>query len=694
MEALIPIIDRATDPENGLDERLIKTELSGEIAERPARLEWFRPAPDGLPSMTALLAFPTLLAVVLVAFVALGLTGSSTGFLHGSFETGPDERLIAGVPQPVRSDEWSVQTAWTISQVQQGLPVVNEGFPGGFDSTVQSDLPSIDWSTAFRPHLLGFLVLPLDNAMALKWWLPAFAMMAAAYVLLLMLVPGRPATAAFVSAAFFFSPFFQWWFLPVTFWPVTWALVVMSAVWWLLRRPTVRSAMVWGSLIAYLTVTTGTGVYVPFIVPVALVAAAFSIGAVVDRRQELGARFSSTFRRVLPVLLAGLVGGVVLVVWVITRWTTISRFTATVYPGQRSTPPGTGNLREFLALLAGPMTEGLGGTGGQPFASNQSEASTFFLVGLFLLVPLGWGALVRFRRTRSVDWLSVCVALVTLVMLAFMFVPGWDLFARLLLLDRTTSGRMRIGLGLVALVIIALLLRRFRAEAGRSRWPAAAAGGLAMLVSITAVAVYLSRTDAPLLVQNWEWMLVGGLLVACTVLFGLGRSALAGIALLLASVVGSVGVNPLYRGVYDLNQTREVMAMHDLEREDSGTWVGVGSSMLPNALLIQSGLQSYNGFQGAPSPEMWEDIDPGNRYEKFWNRLANVSWIDGDGEPRPENPAPDQIRMQFDSCAAFAQENVTHVVADASLDQPCLELRERFRSGIHLYEVTPGPAAG
>ena len=125
-----------------------------------------------------------------------------------------DPDLVFGGPQPVRSDEWFVQTTWTISQVQQGLPVFNQSFPGGMDATVQHELPSTDWSVIFRPHLLGFLVLPLDNAMAIKWWLPGLALIAACYFFLVTIVPKRPIMAAAVAVAFFFSPFFQLWYLP------------------------------------------------------------------------------------------------------------------------------------------------------------------------------------------------------------------------------------------------------------------------------------------------------------------------------------------------------------------------------------------------------------------------------------------------------------------------------------------------
>ena len=645
---------------------------------------YVQPAADGLPRLRVLFAFPALLAVGLIVLVGLGITGSSTGFVHQFFETAADERLLSGQPQAIRSDEWSVQTAWTISQSEQGYPVESQSFPGGFDTTVQSDLPSTDWSIAFRPHLAGFLFLPLDNAMALKWWFPAFAMIAAVSMFLVVMMPRRPVTAALLSIGFFFAPFFQWWFLPVTFWPVTWAFLVMAGVVWLLRRRTLGSSLGWGAAIGYATVTTGMGVYVPFIVPVVVVAAAFGVGVAFDQRGAK-APFWPRLASLTPILIGGVAALAVLGVWVATRWETIERFTATVYPGQRLTETGGGDLHEALSLFGAPMTEGLGASNGLPLGANASEASTFFLVGLFLLVPLGWIAVARFRLDRRVDWLVVAVMAAAAVMLVFIFVPGWDAVAHALLLDRTTEGRMRIGLGVLSIVIIGVLVNRL--DGRRIAVLPVALATAASVGSVAIVAVVLQRRGDVLLTGNWEWLLISALMVAATFTFArnwpLGASAL----LLIAAVIGSAGVNPLYQGVYNLNDRPEMSAMKQMEAEEPGTWVGVGDTFIPNALLIQSGMQSYNGFQGAPSPEMWAELDPDGRFEQNWNRLANVSWVAGDGEPTPTNPAPDQIQMNFDSCSDFAQEFVTHVVSDGPLIQSCLEPQYDFGSDVHLYQV-------
>lgn len=672
--------------------------------DRRARLRerwrtFVQPRDNGLPNALVIATPLLLLAAIFIGLVAFGVTGSSTGYVHSLVSSEDDADLLVGDPQAIRSDEWFVQTSWTISQVEQGLPLRNETFPGGMDATVQHDLPALDWSIAFRPHLLGFLFLPLDQAMAVKWWLPGFALLALTYLFTVTLLPRRPGTALALSTAFFFSPFFQWWYLSMTFYAPAWALLVMTAVVWCLRSRGNVGRWVLAAVLAYLTVTLGTGIYVPFIVPVAFVALAFSIGAVLMPAED-GARFLRRLGRVGPVLIAGAVGGAILVVWLLTRWSTIVGFTSTVYPGERLQPVGLAGRAEAKALLSGPLSLSLEASGGQAFGSNSSEASTFMLPGMFLSVVLLWLFIDNLRRRRGVDWLSVCLLAVGALLLAYMFVPGWDSISHLLLLDRTTYGRARIGFGLLSVVVVVVLTMRLRErdDAGIPRvprWVVAVATGLAAASVGWIVLAVVRQVGPATLVQLPTAALVVvtavlGLFVASVWLYGVGAFAWGTTALLVASLVSTAGVNPLYRGVLDLRETAVAQEMERLNAQAPGEWVGIATTPLPTMLLVETGIPSFNGFQSAPADDMWDQIDPAGRYEGIWNRLANVSWVAGEGDPQPRNPAPDQIQMTFDSCATFAQENVRWVLAEEPLTQSCLTLVSTIEEGpstMRIYEV-------
>ena len=248
-----------------------KPTIGRQVRVRAKIQDLVQPSPTGLPTWKVLSAFPLLLLLIFLILVAFGISGSSTGNWWPTFENGPDPSLIAGSPKAVRSDEWLVQSSWVISQVQQGFPLFNGTFPGGMDASVQNDLPVWDWSSLFRPHVIGFLLVPLDQGMAVRWWLPGLSLIAAAYVLFVTLMPRRPVASAVLAVVFFLSPLIQWWFLPTTIWPPTWAFLAIAAVIWSLKDPRRWVRIVFAVLVGYLAVTMALGIYAPFIVPSVLV---------------------------------------------------------------------------------------------------------------------------------------------------------------------------------------------------------------------------------------------------------------------------------------------------------------------------------------------------------------------------------------------------------------------------------------
>ncbi|THG36057.1 hypothetical protein E6C70_00475 [Glaciibacter flavus] len=655
------------------------------------------PRPDGLPRRRVVLLPLLALAAVLAILVGLGITGSSTGYLNQFVSNGADSRLIAGKPQSIRSDEWFVQSTWTVSQVEQGLPPRNTSFPGGMDATVQHDLPTLDWSMVFHPHLWGFLLMPIDNAMALKWWLPAFAMIAAIYLFVVTMLPRRPALAAVLAIGFFFAPFFQWWYLSITFLPVAWAFLLMATVIWLIRSGKRAERYVLSGLVGYGAIVVGTSIYAPFIIAATWPAVGFAVGFVLTRTSGLITGFWQRLKRLTPLAVAGGATLLGLGLWLMTRWSTIESFTSTVYPGQRLQAVGQATRADLYSIMGGVFSPGLGAVNGVPMGVNASEGSTFLLPGAFLVLPLVWLVVSGIRRRRSVDWLSIVLLGLGVVFVAYLFVPGWDALSHLMLLDRTTTGRLRLGLGILSLLMVVVLVVRLNERRDEDVEPKRLPVWIIVMAPLTAlganliVARWLHMSGSPLVTQWTVWIVVLVLFVGAVLFLTLGRPLVGGVALLIASLLCGAGVNPVYVGVYNLNDTKLVAALKVVSSHDS-EWVGIGDTVVPTVALVESGLHSYNGFQSSPSDDMWSQIDPSGANEVVWNRLANVSWAAGSGAPAPYNPAPDQIHMTFDSCNAFAQHNIDFVLSERALAQPCVDLVRTVQEGpqtFRIYEVTP-----
>lgn len=642
---------------------------------------WVEPAPTGLPRWRVVCALPVVLSFAFVLLVSLGITGSSTGAWWRFFGTGTDPDLLLGAPREIRSDEWLVQSSWVISQVQQGFPLFNHTFPGGMDASVQNDLPVWDWSALFRPHTLGFLVLPLDQGMAVRWWLPGLSLIAAAYLLLVTLMPRRPISAAVLAGCFFLSPLIQWWFLPTTIWPPTWAFLSMTAVIWAVRdpRPWVRILPAAGA--GYLAVTMVMSIYVPFIVPAALVFGIVAVGVFVQAcgRDRLGLRRAAV--RLVPLVVAGVAAVAVIGLWVLTRRETITALLSTVYPGQRLEATGTVDGHGLVALFAGPFDESLTSGGTVILGPNASESATPLLAGLFLLVPLIYFVVLDWRRDRYLHWPMLAVIAGTALFLAFMLVPGWDFLAHLIFIDRSPATRARMGLAILDLLCVALLVRRLDRPGTRLPWAVSIVTAVLAAGSLVLVWLTLRSTSDPGLVNAEHWKVLAVLFVFATFAFtrqwvGVAAAALAVVALATGGVV-----NPVYRGVFDLTDTAVGQQIQDVNAPAPGSWVGIGD-FAPTGLLVQSGVQAYNGVQTYPPALMWQQIDPTGQYEYQWNRLANVGWTPGVGAPVVQNPARDQIMVTFDSCSDFARDHVDYVLTTTPLDQACLR---------ELRDITEGP---
>lgn len=654
--------------------------------------EFVEPTVNGLPNWRVVTWFPALVTLGAIVLIALHISGTSSGAHWLNFGVGEDPNALLGSPRLIRTDEWLVSQSWVVSQYQQGFPVINQTLPGGMDATVLNELPTWDWSTLFRPHEWGYLLFGLDVGIAWQWWVPAIGLVSGAYLLVVTLLPRRSLTAVAIACAVFFSPIFQWWYGPNSLWPAAWSLLAMAAVVWMIRDDRLWVRIVWAAILGWLAVTMAIGLYVPFMLPSVLVFLFFFIGMVLQERPWKRGALRPLIGKLVPLVIAGAFAGAMVLLWLRTRAGTIEAVTSTVYPGQRSI--ATGQLLSvdpWLSAFAGaPFGQSLT-TGSQILGPNPSEAATAILLAIFLLPALAWFVVRGYRRDGRIDWVIVASGAGLLLVLAFLFIPGWDAVARLLLLDKVPVTRYRMGFAVMLPLFFALVAREVDRNPGARNWPLALISGVATLASITVTAVSIALVDPATYQSSPLWPIATvGILAGVVLLFFPRTIPWAAVGILVASLAIGAAVNPLYRGAFNLNETKIGQQIHAVETEQPGTWVGVGSYETM-ALMMQSGVEAYNGVQPYPPEEMWDEIDPDGGDEAIWNRLAHVRWTWGDGDPTVEAPYQDAIQLTFDPCSEFGQEYVDYVLADeAPPSSECLvEIadEQQGKTDMQIYRV-------
>lgn len=669
----------------------------------PGRLAtWWRlataasePTPEGLPRARALLTFPALLLLALAVLVGLGITGSSSGAWWRQIGgPGADPRLLLGEPRLIRSDEWRVQSSWFVSQYSQGFPRINQVFPGGTDASVMNDLPVWDWSALFRPHTLGPLVLDLDQGAAWRWWVPAALMMLAVHFFVVTVLPRRPWLGAVLAFVVVLQPSVQWLWLPIVPGPVTFAFTSMAALVWASRSPSRWGRWVPAALAGYAATSMALSIYVPFMVPALWALIAFVVGHCLWSWRTEGRPLREVLTALVPLVTAGVAAAVVLVAWVWTRREAVEALLSTVYPGQRSLPPGFSTSADLVGWLSAPFQRSLLDGVSEGLGPQQTDAAAPLLVGVFLTVPLIAVLFLQRRRGEPVDWMVVSVVGVQALVFVWAFVPGWDLLAEVMLLDRSLPSRMRLVLLIQIVVAVVVLTHRLDRLRAPLSWYAGA-GAAALSVAAAGWAWWRLAVLGSEVVPSASGVVIAAALAAALVALARHRPTAGAAVLLACSAALGAGVNPVYRGVLDLRKDSQIglaVAKLDAKHPDA-RWVGIGE--VSAATLVESGVRAYNGVQTYPSPRMWEQIDPAGAYTEASNRLAYLTWEPGSGEPTPHVLgawAPDDLRLTFDSCSRFAQTYVTFVAVDGGFAQDCLQPVRRVRDGrqsYSLYRVVP-----
>lgn len=637
--------------------------------------------------------FPVLVVLGLLVLTALGISGTSSAALYEYLYGQSDPHVVVGLPRGVRSDEWLVNTPMILAQAAAGYRLHNPAL-GGRDMSVVFDVPYRDWSLLFRPQSWAFGWLPLDIAFAWRWWVLSAVVLLAVYALAVQLLPRARVFSALLAVGLLLAPFTQWWYVGSTLGSLGWGVAAAAAFLWLLRAGSRRQVVLRSGVLWWTTSCFALVLYPAFQIPCALVVTAVCAGGLVTRLQE-DARRPLLLRALAGVTAVVAAGGVALAFF-LTRRDAFEAVAGTVYPGHRDVQAGGFSL---VRLMYGVVTPPLqrhaaGAPAGVPaIGGNQSEASAYLLVGLFLLGVHLW-LLVRARRLAlPLNGMLVTLPVVTIVFLADLFWSGSNQVAHLLGLGLVPHNRLHIGLGLLSTMMVLAAAAELRRQQARAPWWLASIGAL-VAVLLGGVVAHRVNDISPVLTGGWPLIVVLlGAFGACVLLLSRAH-VVSGVAVLAGfGAFSSIAVNPVYRGVLDTRTSPVGRAIVEVDAADPGEWVSL-AGLYGNAVIVESGVGTYSGVSSYPLSAPWSELDPAGRYNRVWNRYAHVVFQHAlPGDPL-QNPAADVVLADFDGCAPFAQARITHVLAENPVIDPCLTLtREVPTPGgrtFRIYDVA-GP---
>ncbi|MFM0145465.1 DUF7657 domain-containing protein [Paraburkholderia sp. RL18-085-BIA-A] len=600
------------------------------------------------------------LAIALVAgfavLVALGVSGTSLGITDEDIPIdGIQTTVLAGQSQNIRSDEWRVLTPMSIGQTRHvpPFPVVNRNLgPNGHNMLIpgMTSVPVLGMPAFGRPATWGYFILPLPQALAWQWWMPAFGCLLALWACFAVLFRAQWRLAFCLSLCFVISPYVIAW----SYWPAyvtMFAAAAFSAFVTLLKG----CARWLKPLLAVVLGITASGfvltLYPAWQVPLGYLFVMLLVGVVVRDRKSID---WSTGR--LCWILAGLVlSGVVVGFWWMEAKDAVAAMLNTVYPGKRIAVPGGTNdpwyfargFTNFTTLYANLKD-----------ASNQSEVASF----LYLTVPAICGAIANWKYQRKNR--PIFIALIAFLLLAtwYQFMGFSVGLAQSSLWGRTFPTRVDIATGLAAIALIGTAFARDRGLTEGETSPGESPGVgsqrarqiAAIVVALAwAMFIWISLKSAPAVVHELlspEALL--GLLAAvtwCSYLLAARFATAFFVSFLAVLLFTVVSFNPLV--ALSVPSAASGHAVRNCESGEGRTLV-IGSNV-PAMTMMASGCPVLNGVWYYPQMKLWNALDPKrqnvfsyNRYQHLFFKLADLK---GSVDPVVTVPQGDVISVTVDA---------------------------------------------
>ena len=544
--------------------------------------------------------------------------GSSIGYLSSlltEHEEGYEQTTLLGINQGLRGDEWAVWTPFKIAQTQNEFEFYNNNLMlEGCDTMVAGKLPSYDMMSITRQKNWGYFFLPLENAFSFEWWSCLFLIFLSG-IDFMYEITERKKISVLYAVILIFSPPIQWWnSLWVIIYSGQYFLVALSRF---LKSKKIGTKIGYTLLASISAISYIFDLYPAWMVPFAYVFLIIGIWILWRNRDTGLLKKSNIFAYVFVFAICAIFA---------VRFLMLS--TNAMVTQMSTNYPGSGQWVKVPYDM--PMLQIINffmGFGNYSEFLNNCEISQFY--GLFVWSLVLWIFWIHKKKKSEAMYLITALVICAICFLYFMYGPRLDLLYKVTLLSFTYPRRVYTAFGYCTLLVLFMIISETKKVDTISSEMAKKLSG--SIVAIVIVLMLFNETlmsyfevspivacFSILLVEIWGF-------IGYTILTAKRRD-MGMILYVILTVMSTICVNPINRGLEDFTESTLIQAVCEIEEsnEDEMRWMVDGNTTIAN-IISACGVKRTTGTYIYPDYPMMQIIDPDCKYENEWNRYAHIN---------------------------------------------------------------------
>lgn len=520
---------------------------------------------------------------------------------------------IIGKLRQIRSDEWVINTPYTLSQKYTPVPyqyLNTNARANDTDVFMILGAPIKDIVTFAKPFNIGYLLLGSEYGLSFWWYGRLIALLLVSFELGMVLTK-RSKFSSFVGACMIgFAPVVHWWFSTSIVDMLIFGQLAIVVVYHYLNTDNKFKKILYAiglsmSACAYITVF-----YPPWQITFGYIYLLIMIWVLMKN-------FRLVKLKKFDWYVIGLC--IVFTIFIVLRVLILSSdainlMLNTSYPGKRILNGGGAFSDIFLYVLA-PLFQIYD-------QGNPCEASQF--ISLFpipiILTGLVW------IKNKKVDFLECGLVIISMIYFLWAIVPWPEILGQITLLANVQPKRIVPVIGLIQVYLMIRIISKQNVITVK--------GYKLLLVAITVtigtiysaikyINIYMPL-HIPLIYQITMTIIIFLSIYGIMRIDTKTRKYQVGGVLVVISILSSIGINPVVKGTNVICQkpaAKEIQLYS--QREPDSVWAGMDSFILANYPLLL-GCKTITSTNIYPNIQVWEKLDKKGKYKDIYNRYAHI----------------------------------------------------------------------